>query len=138
MLEQRALASRQRRRDPRLKDRVAVADAAGGRIEPRTVEWMRHGADEAIDGAARQASIGIERDHVADISRWLADVREEARVGRAAQQAIELVELPALALPSHPRVLGLIPQPAAVEEKEPLTAARRRTVTPVQAVDRLA
>ena len=43
---------------------------------------------------------------------------EECRVGRAAQQAIELVQLAALALPSHPASLRLVPDATPVQQEE--------------------
>src|SRR5439155_21259496 len=54
------------------------------------------------------------------------------------QEAIQLVQLAPLALPPHPRPLGLVPEPPALEEKESLAAVRRGTVTPVQTGDPLA
>ena len=49
--------------------------------------------------------------HVADAGQRVerADLRREAGVGGAAQQAIEFFELAALALPSHPHLLALVP-----------------------------
>ena len=84
-------------------------------------------ADQAARGVARQPRVGIERDHVAHAGRHAgglsADVHE-AGVGGAAQQPVELVELAALALPSHPLLLRLAPDPSPVQQEE--AVARRR------------
>ena len=83
----------------------------------------------ALGGVARQARVGVERDAVADRRQHvqLADLGREARVGRAAQQAVELLDLAALALPAHPRVLAGVPLPVAMEQEEAIRIARRRT-----------
>ena len=48
-LEERSLAAhRQRRRDARLQHGVALDHAAGAEIEPRTVERVRHLADQPL------------------------------------------------------------------------------------------
>ena len=133
-LERGARAPGQGRRDSRLQHRVS-----------RPVEGMRYRADQPIDGAARQPRVGVERDHVADVGRHPAQraratrgssrargTRDERRVRCAPKQTIQLVELPALALPPHPHLLALVPDPPAVEEEEPLAVA------PVQARDALA
>ena len=57
---------------------------------------------------------------------------EEGRVPGAAQQAVELVQLAALALPADPQALAFVPHPPAMEQKEPVAAGRRR-VPAVQA-----
>ena len=48
------------------------------------------------------------------------------------------MELPALALPPHPRLLALVPEPPTVEEKESLASTRNGTVASVQTRDPLA
>ena len=55
----------------------------------------------------------------------IADRHGEARVGGAAQQAVELLDLAALALPSHPQPFALVPLPQAMEQEEPVRAAVR-------------
>jgi hypothetical protein len=101
-LEQRALdAHRQRGRDARLEHAVAFDDASRCRIEARSVERMGELAHQAARRVARQARIGIERDHEAYAGRH-AFGRDERGVVGAAQQPVELVQLAALALPAHP------------------------------------
>ena len=60
--------------------------------------------------------------------------RYESRVGRAAQQAIQLVQLAALAFLSDPLALSFVPESAAVEQQE-TSAFRGRSVTLIQALD---
>ena len=57
----------------------------------------------------------------------VADLHGEAGVRRAAQQAVELLDLAALALPAHPDSLALVPPPVAMEEEEAIRVVRRRT-----------
>src|SRR5437867_645237 len=69
---------------------------------------------------ARQPGVAVERDAVAHLREdaELADLHVEARVGGAPQQAVELLDLAALALPSHPHALARVPLADAVEEEE--------------------
>ncbi len=69
-LEERSVtAGRQRRRDSRLQHGVPLDHAAAARIEPRTVERMRHLPDQALGRSPRESRVGVERDHVADAGR---------------------------------------------------------------------
>ena len=82
---------------------------------------------------------GIERDDVAHVGRncrWLAASGHEARVRRTAQQAIQLVELAALALPPHPHALCGVPQSPAMQQQESF-ARRRRPILAIQSSDAL-
>ena len=103
--EQRAGRARERDADARLQDAVAFGDAADRGIEGRPVERVRDDADQLARGVARQPRVAVERDAVAHLrqDRQVADVHGEAGVGGAAQQAVELLDLAALALPSHPQ-----------------------------------
>ncbi len=94
--------------DARLQDAVAFGDALEAGIEARPVQRMRQRADQPPAGFHRQLRVGVERDHVADgrQNRRLAVLDDEARVGRAAQQAVELGQLAALALGPHPAALA--------------------------------
>ena len=95
---------------------------------------VSQGPDEPPHRAARHARIGVERDHVAHAWRSLAagGVR---RIGGAPQQAVELVELAALALPTHVDVLGSVESPLAPKDSKAITAARRPSVPKVKACD---
>ena len=137
-LEQRALpADRQRRRDARLQHRIAFHDPAGGRVEARPVERMRHLADQAAHRVARQSRVGVERDDVANIGgrdgRPGADV-DEGGVGRAAQQPVQFVQLAALALPADPPRFAFVPDATAMQQQKAV-AARRRAIAPIETRD---
>ena len=99
---------------------------------------MGHGADQTVDDASGQMRVGVEGDHVADGGGHVgppAARREERRVVRPPQEAVQLVELPALALPSHPLAFRLIPDAPAMEQEEALAAVGRATVAAVEARD---
>ena len=134
--KERALAlGGQGRRDPRLEDAVALDDATFARLEPGPVQRVRQGADEPRRGAARKLGIGVQRDHEANRRRDVGRLDDERGVGRAAQEAIELVQLAALALPAHPARLALAPEASAVEQMEARFASAGWAVPPVQLVD---
>ncbi len=120
--EERAGGARGRDADARLQDRVALGDAAAGRVEMRPIQRVRDDADELLGGVARQARVGVERDAVAHAGqdREVPDLDVEARVPRPSQEPIELLELASLSLPSHPRALARIPLARAMEQEEPV------------------
>ena len=127
-----------RRRDARLQHAVAVRDAPRDRIEARPIRRMRQRSDQGARRSDGEPRVGVERDHVANAGRRRRRAvapGEEARVGRAAQQAVQLVQLSALPLPAHPQALALVPAASAVEEQEAVAAVGRRTVQRVQARD---
>ena len=95
---------------------------------------MGDDADQLPRRIAGQAGVAVERDAVPHARQHghVADVQDEAGVGRAPQQTVELLDLPALALPPHPQPFALVPLPRAMEEEE----ARRR-VRGVLHVERL-
>ena len=59
---------------------------------------------------------------------------DEGRVGRAAQQPIQLVQLAALALPADPAPFAFVPDPPTMEQQE-AGAAGRRAIAPIEAGD---
>ena len=88
---------------------------------------MRHLADQALDRVARQSRVGVEGDDIADVGRRRAIAGvEERRVARAAQQAVELVQLAALALPAHPSPCASFQHAAPMEQQEAIGAGRVR------------
>jgi hypothetical protein len=103
-----------------LENPVPLDDAPGARVEARLIQWVRNDADETFGGVARQARIRVERDAVAHGRQdgQIAHLRREARVGGAAKQAVELLDLSALSLPTDPRVLAFVPLARAVEQEE--------------------
>ena len=124
-------------RDPRLQHGIACHDPAGGGVEARPVERVRHLADQPVHRVARQPGVGVERDDVADAGghrRRLPAEVQEAGVGRAAQQPVQFVQLAALAFPADPPRLAGVPDPLAVQQQEAV-AAGRRTVAPIEPGD---
>ena len=83
---------------------------------------MRDDADERPGGIARQTRVRIEREAVAHARKHVEppDLRGERRIARASQQAVELVDLAALAFPAHPDALARIPAAFAVKQEEPI------------------
>ena len=94
-----------------------------GAIETRTVQRVCHHADELPRRVARQLRVGVERDHVLHVRqrRGVPDDEREGVRGAAAQEGIQVCELAALALVTHPDPLLRIPAPRAVKEKEGVT-----------------
>ena len=81
---------------------------------------MHDDADELLRRVPRQGGVRVEGDAIADGRQNLqrSDLHRKARLLRAAQQTIELLDLPALALPAHPDLIALVPAALAVEQKE--------------------
>src|SRR5882724_13568073 len=90
--------------------------------------------DQLDGGVARQPRIGVERVDVADLleNAPVADHRLEGGVRRASKQSVELLDLPALPLPSHPYALARIPLSRPMEQIEAVLPA-----VPVTRVERL-
>ena len=108
----------------RLQHAVAFGDALKPRIEPRAVERMRQGADQAACRLHREVRVGIEGDDVLDCAHdpGIAMNDDKAGVGRAAQEPVELGELAALPLPPHPPAFARVPAALPVKEEEPIGA----------------
>ncbi len=90
------------------------------------VQRMGQLADQPPHRIARQARVCIERQHELHVPRHGAG--EKARVGRPAQQPVQLHELAALALPPHPAAFRRVPVPTAVQQQKavaPLGGMRR-------------
>ena len=100
---------------------------------------MSHLPYQTPHRVARQPGIRIEGDDVADIGRdrrAAAAGREKGRIGRAAKQLVQLVELATLALPPHPMFLAVAPDPSPMEQQEAV-ARRSGTVQTIQPCDAL-
>ena len=123
--EQRAGSAHERHADARLENAVSVGDAADARVERGAIERVSHHADQLTSHASRKPGIAVERDAVLDLRQdaQVADRHGKARIGGAAQQPVELLDLPALALPSHPEPFTLVPLAQTVEQEEPVGAA---------------
>ena len=90
-LEEGALpAHRQGRRDTGLKDAIPLHDALAVLVESGIIQRMRHLGDQLACGPAREASVRIQRDHIAYPGRY-AFSGQEGGVVCTAQQAIELM-----------------------------------------------
>ena len=123
------IAHRKVRCDARLEDRIALDDASPRGIDNRLVQRMRHLADQPLHRVGRKPRIRVQGDHIMDVlgHRRRAPVEaEEGRVPGASKQAVQLVQLAALALPADPQALTFVPHPPAMEQKEPVAAGRRR------------
>src|SRR4029079_3831301 len=92
-------------------------------------------ADQLSGGVSWEARVAVEGDAVVDVREngEIAPRHREAGVARAAEEPVELLDLAALALPSHPAALALVPQPLPVEQIEAVVPAAG--VTLVERVD---
>src|SRR3954462_13327053 len=83
---------------------------------------MREGLDHSPRGVTQQLSIGIQSDDETNSLelRTIACMEKCVQLGRgfADKKLIELLKLPALALPANPALLALAPFAAAMEKKE--------------------
>jgi hypothetical protein len=135
--DRHVVLGRESRRDPRLQNAVAVGHPADVWVEGRLVKRMCDRAHEATHRTAGQPSIGIERDHIPHVGRRgrrRASGHDAGRQ-RPTQERVQLVQLAALPLPTHPAALGLVPRPASVEEQEPRVTIGGLPVALVQPVD---
>ena len=138
--KQRAFApDRQRRRDPRLQDRVAFDDPPATGVEARPVERMRHLADEPAHRVARQPRVGVERDDVAHIGghggRRPSTVRNVVSVAPRSSR-LSSCSLPRLRSQPIQRPSPSFHTRRRCKQQEAV-AARRRSVTSVQPRDAL-
>ena len=122
--KERTGRAHERDADARLQDPVALGDAAGCRIERGPAERVDDDADQLAGDAARQPGVAVERDAVLDVrqDRQVADRYREARVGGAAQEPVELLDLAALALPPHPQPFAGVPLPQSMKQEETVGA----------------
>jgi hypothetical protein len=82
---------------------------------------MRHGADKLPRGIARQLGIGVQGDDVLHVGSAVLSptISEKASCAATAQQRVQIGQLAALALVTHPDALLLrIPAPRAMEEEK--------------------
>ncbi len=137
--KERAGGTRQVDGDARLKDAVALGDLAQGGIDDRPVEGVRQNPDQGAGGVARQPGVGIEGEDEAHRrqDRKISDLDGEAAFSDRAQAAVELLDLPPLALPTHEDALLRIPLAIAVQEEEAVvTGGEVPAVEPLDAGDR--
>ena len=79
---------------------------------------MNCGSNQPLRGVARELSIGIQSDHVANLAQQIFVGRgdDETGIRRTAQQAIELAQLAAFSFPTNPLVFRLAPLTATVKQ----------------------
>ncbi len=118
--EQRSRGAGHGDADARLKDAVALRDPAQGGVVVGTVERVGDDADEPLGHVAGQARVRVQRDAVADGGQDLEGTELDgvARVGGPAQQAVEFLDLPPLALPAHPGPFARVPLAPPMEQEE--------------------
>ena len=125
--EPRAVGADDADRDARLENSVALGHALHRRVEARPVQGVRQRADHCPAGLERQLRIAVERDDVFH-RRQHAEIPElhgVAGIGGAAQQPVELEQLAALPLPSHPAPFAGVVGARAVEQEEAIRAVAR-------------
>ena len=125
--EPRAVGADDADRDARLENPVALGHALHRRVEARPVQRVRQRADHRPARLERQLRIAVERDDVFHRRQQaeIAELHRVAGVGGAAQQLVELVQLAALPLPSHPAPFAGVVGARAVEQEEAIGAVAR-------------
>jgi hypothetical protein len=103
-----------------LQNAVAFGDNPARGVEHRTVQRMGHRADELPGGFARQLGVGVERDDILDGRQdgRLPHDLGKAAAGTAAQEGVELHELSALALVTHPQAFSGVPAARAMKQEK--------------------
>ena len=123
--EQGAGRAEKRHTDAWLKDAVPLDNPPIARAEHRLIERMHADPDQLARDAPRQPRIAVERDAVLHLRQHgeIAHTDGETRIGRAAEQTVEFLDLSPFTLPSHPQPFALVPLAEAVKEEEPVGAA---------------
>ena len=105
--------------DSRLKYAISGNHDVLERIDDRLIQRMGDRSHHAVRRAPGQFGIGVERNHEADLgkNREIADLHRKTVV-LAAQELIQIEQLAALALPSHPSFFARVVDPVAMEKKE--------------------
>src|SRR5882672_2505590 len=122
----------------RLHDGIAFYDTPIASAESRPIERMRHGTDKANGSTPRQPCVRIECDHVANARNAYGGAATDGNkcsARRTAQELVQFMQLPSLALPAHPFAVTLVPYTLAMEEKKAFATPRGRTILFVQPSD---
>jgi hypothetical protein len=103
----------------------------------RAIERVCHRAHKGGRRRPWEYGVGVQRDDVAHIAQRprVARHHRERVAGSAAQIAVELRQLAALSLPSHPRALGRVPEARPVEQKKGVPLAGHGGITLVESLD---
>ncbi len=120
--------------DPGLQNAVARGDNAPFRVDHSAVQRVRHGADHGRGRAAWQLCVRVESDNVAHRLNGL-DVAglHRKRVENTHQVLVQIKQLAALALPTHPNALPRVEDTEAVKQGEAPAAVG--AVLRIQVVD---
>ncbi len=124
----RAIRPRQAGGHARLQDAVTGHHPAFCRVVAGTVQRMLHGADQLPRRIARQLRVRVQGDHIPHVTqgRRVTDHERKAVLGAApagaAQQGVQVRQLAALALVTHPAAFPRIPPSRTVEQEEPVAA----------------
>src|SRR6476660_6319188 len=118
--EDGTVSARQRHAHPRLYDAVAFRHSTDSIVVVSAVQRMRDRSNQQLRRVTRQHRVRVESDYVADVfqSARVADDGGERILRTSAHELVELRQLPALSLPSHPDVLLRIPQPRTMEKEK--------------------
>ncbi len=95
-------------------------DAVPGGVQDRPVQRMRDRAKEPVNRPGRRDRVGVKRHDQrgpAD-SRHVAGPHVEVTRIAALEEAVERLDLAALALPPHPDAFGRVPAPLPVQQDE--------------------
>ncbi|MCY7308940.1 MAG: hypothetical protein LH632_22985, partial [Rhodoferax sp.] len=96
-----------------------MLDTAAGRVEFCAIERMRHGTCKLLRRIPWQLGVGVERDdifHGGKNRGFANDPRKGIRA--TAQQCVQVCQLAALTLITHPRGLAGIPLPRPMKQEE--------------------
>ena len=83
--------------------------------------------DQPADRVARQSGIRIKGDnelYIVRHERWLSVDSNKIGIFCAPQEAVELMQLAPLALPSDPPTFAIVPHATSVQQQEPVSAGR--------------
>ena len=131
-------AAWERRCNPRLYDPISFKHTPDVRVESRPVQRVCHRTDEPVGGSTRQPGICIQRDDEPDRRdrfRRLPTDGHEGGARRAAEPLIQLMQFASFPFPSHPHLLGLVPDSSPVQQDKTRTAAGRWAIPLVQMRD---
>ena len=129
--ESRPLRARQTHRDSRLDDAVSDRNAGECGMGHGTVEDVRHRSHHLAGCVAGQVGVGVERDHEPHLGKevclagHVGEMASRTADFRAADDGIQVGELPSLAFTPHPDTFACVPCAAAVQQQEVIVAIRR-------------
>ena len=129
--ESRPLRAWQTHRHSRLDDAVPDRNAGERGMGHGTVEDVCHGTHHLAGRVAGQVGVGVERDHEPHLGEEVClaghpgEMASRTADVRAANDGIQVGELPSLAFTPHPDTFAGVPYAAAVQQQEVIVAIRR-------------